>query len=93
MGADCTHPRYHRGVSKVMQIRDVPEDVHDALVDAAKAQGMSLTRYVLRELEHVARRAQMVRDNAAVIRRTQEAVGGRSDRETILAVLHEGRGD
>lgn len=93
MGADCTQAHYHRGMSKVMQIRDVPEDVHDALVDAAREQGMSLTRYVLRELEHVARRAQAVRDNAEVIRRTQRAAGGRGDREAILSILHEGRGD
>lgn len=80
-------------MSKVMQIRGVPEDVHDALVDAAEAQGLSLTKYVVRELERVARRAQAVRDNAAVIRRTQDVVGGLGDRETILAVLQEGRGD
>lgn len=78
---------------KVMHIRDVPDDVHDALAQAAQAQGLSLTRYMLRELEHLAKRAQIVGDNAGVIRRTQDRVHGRADRDTILSVLHEGRGD
>lgn len=80
-------------MSRVIQVRDVPEDVHAALVDAAEAQGLSLTRFLLRELEHVAGRAQAVRANAAVVRETQARVGGRVDRDTILTALHEGRGD
>ena len=80
-------------MSKVIHIRDVPDDVHDALVRAAQAQGVSLTKYMLRELEHLAKRAQIVRDNAEVIHRTQDRVDGRTDRDTILSVLHEGRGD
>ncbi|MGV1010606.1 MAG: hypothetical protein ACOYBY_18740 [Dermatophilaceae bacterium] len=78
---------------KVMQIRDVPDEVHDALTQAAQAQGLSLTKYVLRELEHLAKRSQIARDNAATIRRTQQTVQGRPSREMILAVLHEGRGE
>ncbi len=80
-------------MSKVMQIRDVPDDVHEALAQAAQAQGLSLTKYVLRELKHLARRPQIVRDNAMTIRRTQQKVQGRPDRATILAILHEGRGE
>lgn len=78
---------------KVIQIRDVPDDVHGALAEAAQAQGLSLTRYVLRELQHLSRRAQVVDDNAAVIRATQAKVRGHVDRDTILTALHEGRGD
>lgn len=80
-------------MAKVMHIRDVPDDVHDVLVQAAQAEGLSLTKYVQRELEHLARRAEMVRHNAGVIRRTQANVEGRSDRDTILSVLAEGRGE
>lgn len=80
-------------MSSVIQIRDVPDDVHEALVGAAEAQGLSLTRYLRRELEHLAKRAQTVRDNAAVIRQTQARVGAHVDRDTILTALHEGRGD
>jgi len=49
--------------------------------------------YARRELEQIARRSQRVRENAAVLRRTQRRVGGAVDRETILTVLHEGRDD
>ena len=79
-------------MGRVIQIRDVPDDVRDALAEAARAEGLSLSGYARRELEHVARRAQRVRDNAAVIERTQQRVGGSVDREAILQALHEGRG-
>lgn len=80
-------------MAKVMHIRDVPDEVHDALAEAAAAQGLSLTRYIQRELEHLARRAQIMQDNTRVIRRTQARVRGAPDRDTILSVLHEGRGE
>ena len=80
-------------MSRVIQIRDVPDDVHDALADAAEAQGLSLTRYMLRELEHLAKRAQAVHANATVIRQTQAKVRGHVDRDTILTALSRGRGD
>ncbi len=74
-----------------MQIRDVPDEVHAALSRAAKEEGLSLTKYVLRELEHVARRAHIVQQNATVIRQTQAQVQGRPGRDLILSVLDEGR--
>lgn len=80
-------------MSKVMQIRDVPDDVHAALAESARAEGLSLTRYMLRELEHLARLPQVARENTAATRRTQEKVQGRADRKAILSVLHEGRGE
>lgn len=80
-------------MSKVIQIRDVPDEVHDALANAAGAQGLSLTKFMLRELEHIASRAQVVQANAAVIRQTQAAVRGHADRDTILSALGEGRGE
>lgn len=80
-------------MSRVVQIRDVPDDVHAALADAAGAQGLSLTKYMLRELEHLAQRTQVVRDNALVVRQTQAEVRGRAGRETILAALRDGRGE
>ncbi|MEZ5236765.1 MAG: antitoxin [Acidimicrobiales bacterium] len=78
---------------KVLQIRDVPDDVHAALTAAAEAQHLSLAGYVRRELEQLARRAQAVQENAAVVRDTQATVRGRVDRRAILEALHEGRGD
>jgi len=78
---------------KVIQIRDVPDDVHAALAESAQAEGLSLTRYLLRELEHLAQLPQITRDNRAAIRRTQERVQGPADRTTILSLLDEGRGE
>jgi len=69
---------------KVIQIRDVPDEVRDGLAEAADAEGLSLSRYVRRELEHLAWRSQRVRDNAAVVRRTQNQVGGHVDLGIIL---------
>ena len=80
-------------MSKVIQIRDVPEDVHTALTEAAQSEGLSLTRYMLRELTQLAQRADIVKHNGDVIRRTQDKVAVRVDRETILTALHQGRGD
>lgn len=80
-------------MAKVIQIRGVADETRDALAEAAVAEGMSLTGYVRRELEHVALRARRVRGNATVVRRTQYEVGGHVDRSTILSTLHEGRGD
>jgi hypothetical protein len=77
----------------VIQIRDVPDEIHDALTSAAGEEGLSLTRYMLRELEQLAARAHAVKNNAAVIRETQARVKGDVDRATILTALHEGRGD
>lgn len=93
LGADCTHSGYDEGMPRVIQIRDVPDEVHDALTEAAESEGLSLTRYMLRELQHLANRSLAVRANAAVIRETQSEVRGHVDREAILAALHEGRGD
>lgn len=42
---------------RVGQIRDVPDDVHDALRDAAEARGLSLTKYMLGEVERLAKEA------------------------------------
>lgn len=93
MGAACTHSAILHPMTRVIQIRDVPEEVHHALVDAAAAQGLSLTKYMLRELDQLAKRAQVVHSNAAVVRRTQDVVRGRANRETILDALREGRGE
>ncbi|HST97914.1 MAG TPA: toxin-antitoxin system HicB family antitoxin, partial [Geodermatophilus sp.] len=43
-------------MSKMLQVRNVPEDVHAELRRRARAAGVSLSDYVLRELERVAAR-------------------------------------
>lgn len=42
-------------MSKVIQIRDVPEDVHAELTRRAQQAGVSLSRFALRELELASR--------------------------------------
>lgn len=78
-------------MARVIQIRNVPDDVHAALVKAAEAEKLSLNRYVLRELEHLARRAEGVERNARVITETRARVLRKVARENILAALQEGR--
>ena len=44
------------GVTKMLQVRHVPDAVHAELVRRAATAGVSLSDYVLRELERVAAR-------------------------------------
>lgn len=78
---------------RVIQIRDVPDDVHDELNAVAREEGLSLTRFVRRELEQVAARRRRAEHNARVLRDAQEQIPTRVDREAILEALHEGRGE
>lgn len=80
-------------MGKVIQIRDVPEDVHEVLSAAAAVQGVSLNNYLSRELTKLAQRTQAVEANLAVIRETQRAVGADVSRDSIVSALNEGRGE
>jgi plasmid stability protein len=46
-------------MSKMLQVRHVPDEVHSELRRRAAAAGVSLSDYVLRELERVAARPPM----------------------------------
>jgi plasmid stability protein len=46
-------------MSKMIQIRDVPDQVHGALKARAAREGMSLSDFIKRELKHVAERPSM----------------------------------
>ncbi|TFV64792.1 hypothetical protein E4P41_00725 [Geodermatophilus sp. DF01-2] len=78
-------------MSRVIQIRGVPDDLHEALREAAEARGQSLTKFALAALEQAARRHRSVQHNAEVIRRAQAEIASGVSREEILAALHEGR--
>ena len=80
-------------VSRVIQIRDVPDDVHEELRAAAEARGQSLTRYALAALEDAVRRQRSVARNAEVVRRAKAEIGAHVSRETILEALREARGE
>lgn len=46
-------------MSRMIQVRDVPENVHGTLKARAAREGMSLSDYLKRELERVAERPTM----------------------------------
>jgi len=46
-------------MSKMIQVRDVPEDVHGTLKSRAAREGMSLSDFVKRELKRAAERPTM----------------------------------
>ena len=70
-----------------VQIRDVPEDVRDALTAEARRRGQSVQAYLLALVEHEARAVQ----NAAAFTRTHAL------RVTLstdpVEIVRQGRGD
>lgn len=73
----------------MVQIRDVPDEVHAQLRAQAEREGMSLNRYLLRELRKIARQGH----NAEVLRRARERPGKRLSRESIVAEIRAMRGE
>jgi len=55
----CYTCLYAKNMSKMIQVRDVPEDVHSTLKARAAREGISLSDYIKRELEHTAERPSM----------------------------------
>lgn len=80
-------------MAKVIHIRDVPDDVHAALTEAAEARGLSLTKYLRQQLEEVARADFLVQHNLAVIREVQSTMPRAMDPDLTLELLREGRGE
>lgn len=82
------HPKwvYKRDMAKVIQVRNVPDDVHATLREQAAAAGVSLSEYVLAELVEVAGRS----TNAQILMRAALRQGGAS-REEIVAAVRSGR--
>lgn len=74
-------------MSRTVQVRNVPDDVHAELRRRAAEAGTSLSDYLVGELARIARRSR----NAEVLLRAAQrdrAVGT----DAILDALHEGRG-
>jgi predicted HicB family RNase H-like nuclease len=78
-------------MARIIQIRDVPDEVHEALSEAAAAEGLSLNRYVLNELNQVARRRAVVAHNKQVLREGRRRVKGNVSRTAVLDALQAGR--
>ena len=55
----CRTCFYAVSMSKMIQVRDVPESVHATLKSRAAREGMSLSDFIKRELERVAERPTM----------------------------------
>lgn len=76
-------------MSKMIQVRNVPDEMHRALKMSAAAEGMSLSDYIKRELGGVTAKASFEEIDARVRARGPSKV----KRETILRILRESRGE
>jgi site-specific recombinase XerD len=74
-------------MSKVIQVRGVPDDVHERLVQQARDAGTSLNQYVLRELKTAAGRSK----NAEIFLRAARRPGPRLTRKEIVRTIREDR--
>ena len=73
---------------ETIQIRNVPDDVHRSLRTQAAAAGMSLSDFLLVQIEQVAARP----TNAEIFRRAAERSRGSGvSREDIVAAVRSGR--
>ena len=77
-------------MSKMIQIRNVPDDLHRQLKIRAAAAGMSLSDYIKRELDLRTRKS-TIQEIAA----RREAQGRRSTSSTqeMVDIIREARGD
>lgn len=70
----------------MLQVRNLPDDVHARLKERAAAERMTLSDYVARELAELVR----PRSNAEIFAAAR-ARGPRVTREQIIQALHEAR--
>ncbi len=79
--------KYARSMSRMIQVRNVPEELHRKLKARAALEGVSLSDYVLREMERVAERPTLeeLRHRLAqlppVVPRTPPAKAVRAERD------------
>jgi len=74
-------------MSKMIQVRNVPESLHRRLKSRAAAEGLSLSDYLLRELKLAAE----VPTLADLSERLQQRPSPSIPSSEIAAALHEGR--
>jgi plasmid stability protein len=74
-------------MSKMIQVRNVPDQVHRTLKARAAAAGMSLSDYVKRDLEEAASRPTLEEIDGQVARRGRSGLRT----ETVLSALREAR--
>ncbi len=78
-------------MGKVVHVRDVPDEVHDKLTGLAEDQGLSLSAFMRREMEHMARRLEAAHRNTEIVRAARKKIPSRVPTEEIVAAVHEGR--
>ena len=76
-------------MSKMIQIRNVPDDVHKTLKVRAAAEGISLSDYIKRDLEELAKQASI----EEVFSRARARGNSGIATEEIVADLRELRGE
>jgi hypothetical protein len=76
-------------MSKMIQVRNVPDEMHRALKTSAAAEGISLSDYIKRELGGITAKASLEEIDARIQARGPSKV----KRETILKLLRESRGE
>lgn len=85
--SDAASSVFH--MSKMIQIRNVPDDLHRQLKVKAAAEGMTLSDFIKRELSLGTRRS-TIREIAA---RTKSRPQSGINPETTVQILRESRGD
>ena len=74
---------------KMIQIRNVPDDMHRALKTRAAAEGMTLSDYIKRELGYVAGKSKL----REVAERNRNRGPSQLSTKTIVEIIRESRGD
>ena len=76
-------------MSKMIQVRDVPDEVHRVLKTRAAAEGLSLSDYIKRDLEDLAKQATIEDVFAGVRARGPSGV----TTEQVVAGIRASRGE
>jgi plasmid stability protein len=76
-------------MSKMIQIRDVPDEVHRTLKVRAAAEGLSLSDYIKRDLEELAKQATIEEVFARARARGESGITA----EEIVSDLRQLRGE
>lgn len=75
-------------MSKMIQVRDVPDEVHGTLKSRAAREGMSLSDFIKRELERLAERPTM-REWLERTRQAKPIAAGKSAAQVIRELRDE----
>jgi len=76
-------------MSKMIQVRNVPDEMHRALKPRAAAEGMTLSDYIKRELGYVAGKSKL----REIAERNRTRGPSRLSTKMIVEIIRESRGD